>query len=203
MKNLILCCILLAVFVMSGCVMRTYTVEMDRVDQEISGNRGVIMGTPPAVEETQTRKTREIYNVEVELPSGYRTAQEIKDKELYGNRGYVQGSVTPEKEVYVSKKGGEQVSGSARLSGSGLGSKAMPQIVYSEPSSENASAGSTAVASNGNEYYIVKKGDTLQKISEKFFKTTTKWKDIYEANKHVLKTPDRIRAGQKLVIPKN
>ena len=205
MKNLILCCILLSVFVMSGCVMRTYTVQMDRVDQEVSGNRGVIMGTPPAVEETQTqtRKTREIYNVEVELPSGYRTSQEIKDRELYGNRGYVQGGVTPEKEVYVSKKGGEQVSGSARLSGSELGSKGMPQIVYSEPSSENASASSATVASNGNEYYIVKKGDTLQKISEKFFKTTTKWKDIYEANKHVLKTPDRIRPGQKLVIPKN
>ena len=79
----------------------------------------------------------------------------------------------------------------------------MPQIVYSEPSSENASAGSSAAVSNGSEYYVVKKGDTLQKISEKFFKTTTKWKDIYEANKHVLKTPDRIRAGQKLVIPKN
>ena len=203
MKNLILCCILLAVFVMSGCVMRTYTVEMDRVDQEIQGNRGVIMGTPPAAEETQTRKTREIYNVEVELPSGYRTSQEIKDRELYGNRGYLQGGVTPEKEVYVSEKGGERVSGSARLSGSGLGSKAMPQIVYSEPSSENASAGSSAAVSNGSEYYVVKKGDTLQKISEKFFKTTTKWKDIYEANRHVLKAPDRIRPGQKLLIPKN
>ena len=195
MKNLILCCILLAVFVMSGCVMRTYTTEMDRVDQEISGNRGVIMGTPPAVEESQVRKTRKIYNLEIELPSGYKTSQEIKDRDLYGNRGYVQGSVTPEKEVYVSEKGGERVSGSTRLSGSGFGLKGMPQIVYGEPSSENTS--------NGNEYYVVKKGDTLQKISEKFFKTTTKWKDIYEANKHILKTPDRIRPGQKLVIPKN
>ncbi|MEK6732285.1 MAG: LysM peptidoglycan-binding domain-containing protein [Candidatus Omnitrophota bacterium] len=196
MKNLILCCILLAVFVMSGCVMRTYTTEMDRVDQEIYGNRGVIMGTPPAVEDTQQiRKTRTIYNLEVELPSGYKTSQEIKDRDLHGNRGYVHGGVTPEKEVYISEKGEELVSGSTRLSGSGLGSKAMPQIVYSEPSSENTS--------NGNEYYVVKKGDTLQKISEKFFKTTTKWKDIYEANKHILKTPDRIRPGQKLVIPKS
>jgi LysM repeat protein len=195
MKNLILCCILLTVFVMSGCVMRTYTTEMDRVDQEIYGNRGVIMGTPPAVEDAQrVRKTRTIYNLEVELPSGYRTSQEIKDKDLYGNRGYVRGGVTPEKEVYVSEKGGERVSGSTRLSGSG-----MPQIVYSEPSSDNTSA----TAGNGNEYYVVKKGDTLQKISEKFFKTTTKWKDIYEANKRILKTPDRIRPGQKLIIPKN
>ena len=153
------------------------------------------METPPAVEDTQQiRKTRTIYNLEVELPSGYRTSQEIKDRDLYGNRGYVLGGVTPEKEVYISEKGGERVSGSTRLSGSG-----MPQIVYSEPSSDNTSA----AAGSGNEYYVVKKGDTLQKISEKFFKTTTKWKDIYEANKHILKTPDRIRPGQKLAIPKS
>ena len=125
MRNVIFCCILLVMFLTSGCVMRSYTTEMDRVDQEIYGNRGVIMGTPPAVEDTQqVRKTRTIYNLEVELPSGYRTSQEIKDRDLYGNRGYVHGGVTPEKEVYISEKGGERVSGSTRLSGSG-----MPQIV--------------------------------------------------------------------------
>ena len=194
MRGMILCCILLGMFFMSGCVIRTYTVEMDRVDQEISGNRGVIMGTPPAVNETeQGKKTRTIYNIEIELPSGYRTSQEIKDKELYGNRGYVSGSVTPEKEVYVTESGKEKVS-DTRF-GAGLGSSRMPQIVYSEPSGNsgiNASA----------EYYVVQKGDTLQKISGKVFGTTQKWKIIYEANKNVLKSPDRIRAGQKLVIPK-
>jgi len=180
-------------FIGPGCVIRTYTVDMDRVDQEIIGNRGVIVGTPPAVSETgEARKTRTIYNIEIELPSGYRTSQEIKDRELYGNRGYISGGVTPEKEVYVTKSGKEQVS-DTRFS-AGLRSSRMPQIVYSEPSGNsgiNASA----------EYYVVQKGDTLQKISEKFFGTTKKWKSIYEANKNILKSPDRIRTGQKLVIP--
>jgi LysM repeat protein len=187
-------------FIFSGCVMRTYTTEMERVDQEIYGNRGVIMGTPPAVEDTtQTRKTRTIYNVEVEVPSTYKPQTEEKvrtnDKELYGNRGYLQGSMSPEKEVYVSERKGEKVPITTRFGGGGIGAAKMPQIVYVEP----------ALASSNDaqkEYYVVQKGDTLQKISQKFFGTTKKWKSIYDANKHVLKSPDRIRPGQKLVMPK-
>jgi nucleoid-associated protein YgaU len=192
-------------FLASGCVIRTYTTEMDRVDQEIYGNRGVIMGTPPAVEDReQVRKTRTIYNVEVEVPSAYKASTEEKtknkDKDLYGNRGYIQGSMAPEKEIYVPESGKGQVS-IARLSG-GLGSTRMPQIVYSEPSSNTGTEAISSGSGNEKQYYVVQKGDTLQKISEKFFGTTQKWKSIYDANKHVLKSPDRIRPGQKLVIPK-
>jgi len=200
MKNLILCCILLVMFIFSGCVMRSYTTEMDRVDQEIYGNRGVIVGTPPAVEEdTQARKTRTIYNLEVEVPSTYKPQSEERvktnDKELYGNRGYMLGSLSPEKEVYVSGGKEEKVSTSTRLGG-GMNSGKMPQIVYKESSSPSDSTAQ-------KEYYVVQKGDTLQKISQKVFGTTQKWSSIYEANKHVLKSPDRIRPGQKLVIPKD
>ena len=200
MKNLILCCILLVMFIFSGCVMRTYTTEMDRVDQELYGNRGVIMGTPPAVEDTtQVRKTRTIYNVEVEVPSAYKPQTECRiktnDKELYGNRGYMQGSLSPEKEIYVPGGKEEKVPNTTRLGG-GMNSVKMPEIVYKESSS----ASSNEVK---KEYYVVQKGDTLQSISQKVFKTTQKWKSIYEANKHVLKSPDRIRPGQKLVMPKD
>ena len=45
MNKFIICCSLLAMFFVSGCVMRTYTVDMDRVDQEIYGNRGVSPST--------------------------------------------------------------------------------------------------------------------------------------------------------------
>ncbi len=205
MNKLIVCCLLLVMFFASGCVIRTYTTEMDRVDQEIYGNRGVIIGTPPAVEDSeQARKTRTIYNVEVEVPSAYKALTEEKtkneDKDLYGNRGYMQGSMVPEKEMYVSRSGKEQVS-SARIS-SGSGSARMPQIVYSEPSGDTGINSLSSGSGNEKQYYVVQKGDTLQKISEKFFGTTQKWKIIYDANKHILKSPDRIRPGQKLVIPK-
>jgi len=51
------------------------------------------------------------------------------------------------------------------------------------------------------EKYTVQKGDTLQKISQKFFGTTKKWYKIYEANRDVLKSPDKIYPGQVINIP--
>ncbi|MDP2921899.1 MAG: LysM peptidoglycan-binding domain-containing protein [Candidatus Omnitrophota bacterium] len=211
MKNMILCCIVLAIFMMSGCVTRTYTTQIDRVDQEIYGNRGVIVGTPPPVEETDVKKTREVYNLEVEVPSLYKGASSQNqrraykkervredDRDLDGNRGYVQGSISPEKEVYVPETTQGQQS-NVRISG-GSYSGRTPQVVYSEPSSKTSSS---SVSGEAKEYYVVEKGDTLQTISEKFYGTTKKWTVLYEANKHILKSPDRIRPGQKLVIPKD
>jgi nucleoid-associated protein YgaU len=51
------------------------------------------------------------------------------------------------------------------------------------------------------ETYTVGKNDTLQKISMKFYGTTRKWPKIYEANKDVLRSPDKLYAGQTLKIP--
>jgi len=50
--------------------------------------------------------------------------------------------------------------------------------------------------------YVVQKGDTLQKISQKFYGTTKKWNKIYEFNKDALKAPDKIYPGQTINIPK-
>jgi nucleoid-associated protein YgaU len=52
-----------------------------------------------------------------------------------------------------------------------------------------------------NQVYIVKKGDTLQKISQKAYGTTTKWRKIYDANKKTIKNPDKLSEGEKLIIP--
>src|SRR5688572_17351171 len=48
--------------------------------------------------------------------------------------------------------------------------------------------------------YTVKSGDTLSKIGAKF---GVKWKEIFEANKHIIKNPDLIQPGWKLKIPSN
>jgi nucleoid-associated protein YgaU len=50
--------------------------------------------------------------------------------------------------------------------------------------------------------YKVGKGDTLQKISMKFFGTTKKWKKIFNANSDILKSPDKLRPGMTIRIPK-
>lgn len=47
--------------------------------------------------------------------------------------------------------------------------------------------------------YIVKKGDTLAEISEKFLGTQEKWPEIAKAND--LDNPDQIDVGDHLLIP--
>ena len=51
------------------------------------------------------------------------------------------------------------------------------------------------------QHYVVQKNDTLQKISHKFYGTTRKWNFLYKANKDVLKSPDKLYPGVKLLIP--
>jgi len=49
--------------------------------------------------------------------------------------------------------------------------------------------------------YTVQKGDTLCKISRKFFHTDARWRRIYEANREVVPSPDVLAEGVVLRIP--
>jgi LysM repeat protein len=49
--------------------------------------------------------------------------------------------------------------------------------------------------------YTVKPGDTLSKISRQFYGDANEYMRIFYANRDKLKDPDRIQAGQQLVIP--
>ena len=51
----------------------------------------------------------------------------------------------------------------------------------------------------GGDTYTVKSGDTLSAIGQHH---GVAWRDIFEANRDQLDDPDKIRAGQKLRIPK-
>jgi nucleoid-associated protein YgaU len=151
---------------LSGCIVRTYQMTKDRVDQDLTaGNRGYLMGTAPAVDESSRKGTRTTQVVEIELGSPIKLEKKARavaqpaaapvvqeDQELTGNRGYITSTNIPETEGAFEK-------------------------------------------------YTVKKGDTLQKISKKFYGTTKKWSKIYEANKDTLKGPNKIRPGQTLNIP--
>ena len=50
-------------------------------------------------------------------------------------------------------------------------------------------------------FYTVKSGDTLSKISKAVYGNPMKYNVIFEANKPMLKSPDRIYPGQVLRIP--
>lgn len=49
--------------------------------------------------------------------------------------------------------------------------------------------------------HVVQLGDTLSKISERYYNSIHKWEKIFEANKDTLKNPNYIYVGMKLVIP--
>jgi NitT/TauT family transport system substrate-binding protein len=49
--------------------------------------------------------------------------------------------------------------------------------------------------------YVVRSGDTLSKLAERFYNSVAKWDKIYEANRDSLKNPNYIFIGQKLIIP--
>ncbi len=166
-------CFLFVVSLLSGCVIRTYTVAKDRVDQDVAGNRGYIQGNIPAQEAAKAgKKTRDVTMVEIELRSPIKFERGLpkaktatkEDEELWGNLGYVSGSPTA-KDIKTRRRRGKRVAEEVTL-------------------------------------YKVKKGDTLQKISMKFFGTTKKYAKICQDNKDKLKSCERIYPGQTIKIIK-
>jgi nucleoid-associated protein YgaU len=156
------------VFILSGCVVRTYPLTRDRIDQDLTaGNRGYLEGQAPAEKERNMERTTRVVEIEIGTPMKFGKSAKVKpvkeegisssapteDSELWGNRGYITDSETPEMQ---------------------------------EPAP-------------GFEKYTVKKGDTLQKISKKFYGTTKRWNKIYKAND--LKSQNKIYPGQVLNIP--
>lgn len=51
------------------------------------------------------------------------------------------------------------------------------------------------------QYYAVTSGDTLSAIAKKYYGDANKYQAIFEANKPMLKHPDKIYPGQSLRIP--
>ena len=49
--------------------------------------------------------------------------------------------------------------------------------------------------------HTVQPGDTLSKISQQYYGNRTKWRDIYAANRGVMKSESDLKAGMQLKIP--
>jgi len=62
-------------------------------------------------------------------------------------------------------------------------------------------ASTTAPQAEVYETYEVKPGDSLSKIAKHVYGHANEWKKIFEANRDVIKDPDKIFPGQKLKIP--
>ena len=66
------------------------------------------------------------------------------------------------------------------------------------PDFSNVQSGSSSTA---EKVYVVVAGDSLSKIAKLEYGNANDWPRIFEANKDVLKDPNKIFPGQKLRIP--
>ena len=56
-------------------------------------------------------------------------------------------------------------------------------------------------ATTAKKYHTVKKGDTLYGIATKYYGNGAQYMKIFNANKDIIKNPDLIYVGQKILIP--
>jgi tetratricopeptide (TPR) repeat protein len=59
----------------------------------------------------------------------------------------------------------------------------------------------TAAGKSSRGTYVVQTGDTLASISRKFYKSPARWKKILNANRKSIDDPEKLRIGQRLIIP--
>ncbi len=82
------------------------------------------------------------------------------------------------------------------------------RVSHSTPAAGSAtptSATTTSAAGSGDQWtsrtYTVKSGDTLSRIAKEMYGEASKYPQIFEANKPMLKDPDKIYPGQVLRVP--
>lgn len=63
-----------------------------------------------------------------------------------------------------------------------------------------AAAKSTAPAPSGRKH-TVRPGDTLSKLAQQYYNNRAKWRDIYAANRDVMKSESDLHTGMELKIP--
>src|SRR5713101_7131585 len=74
--------------------------------------------------------------------------------------------------------------------------RASEKMQLQEPQPEKTAGGKSSQRT-----YVVQSGDTLVSISRKFYKSPARWKEILDANRKRIDDPEKLRAGQNLVIP--
>lgn len=159
-----------------GVETRAYIAQKDRVDQKMEGgNFGYINGTPKQPDLSKMSKTRKVYVLEFTKNPDV-TVDELRKP------------VPPAQPVSIDVP--ERRSSVAPVE------EPVIQPITSSPSTSNASSSVDTPSE-----YVIQKNDTLQKISKKVYGTYKKWYQIYEANKDILKDPNRIKPGLTIRIP--
>ncbi len=68
-------------------------------------------------------------------------------------------------------------------------------VAYNEP------VAGTSMYSPSGKMHSVQRRDTLYSLARLYYNDQRQWKKIYEANRHQIADPNKIKVGMKLVIP--
>lgn len=131
----------------------------------------------------------------------YNLTRDRVDQDLSssGNRGYLMGQAPQPQERETTRTVRVFEIELGKTKGSNLNCPATTALASA--TEETASIEEQETQGVTFEKYTVVKNDTLQKISKKFYGTTKRWTKIYQANKDILRGPDKLYAGQILKIP--
>ena len=151
----------------------SYGSDYSGIDVEVDGNKAVLSGQVNSV----------VVREKAVLIAGNIDGIEKVDDRLTVNASSATLSAT-------GKPDFSNVSGGVASTEAALGS--------------GIASGGLASAGGGewqSKTYTVQSGDTLSKIAKEFYGNANKYQQIFEANKPMLKDPDKIYPGQVLRIP--
>ncbi|MGJ0514710.1 MAG: YidB family protein [Methylomicrobium sp.] len=105
--------------------------------------------------------------------------------------------------VLLGGIGGIGVAAAAKAAADYFGNKEDEQQAEQPTTAPGVAAVSESAASAApaSQTYTVVSGDTLSRIAKQFYNDANQWQRIFEANRDILKNPDRISPGQNLRIP--
>ena len=177
--------LILAVVFLAGCTgggvkARSYVTVKDRVDQNMENegyNYGYLSGTPVPEDRETYRKTRKVYVMEF--------TKEAKEEDLPSYQPPPRRSAPAQEPIRVKRTRPEPE----------------PQGIVIPDFDDEEYFEEEADGAGQFEDYVIQKGDTLQKISKKFYDSYSKWTKIYDINKNVIKDPNRIKPGISIRIP--
>ncbi|HEV7508156.1 MAG TPA: LysM peptidoglycan-binding domain-containing protein [Thermoanaerobaculia bacterium] len=66
---------------------------------------------------------------------------------------------------------------------------------------ESGHSSTAPIVEPAEQTYTIVSGDSLSKIAKHFYGDANKWRQIYEANRDIIKDPDMIHPGQTIKIP--
>jgi hypothetical protein len=187
-------------FSFSGCV-TVRKVVRERVDQDVDGNQGYLMGSSDTSPKART-VDREYLDIRIEVP----TWEEITAPAVRHEDDSLAKIDTPSasksnistrtkqdpKKAYTPKKQPPKTTTVYEYD-------AYEVDIYDDYG--DAFVYEEIEVKPAYQEYTVKQGETLSHIAKAFYGKASKWTIIYEANSDKIKDPSKVRAGTKLRIP--